>query len=67
MPNINQSILDSVNRAIEKQINETWAAGLPITIGRDGKIIKIYPDGTEEVVKDTEKLPVHVEKLEYKL
>jgi len=67
MPDKNQSMLDSINMAIKKQINETWAAGLPITVGRDGKVIKIYPDGTEEIVKDDLKLPVKVEKLEYKL
>jgi hypothetical protein len=27
------------------------AAGLPLTGSRDGKIIKTYPDGREEVLK----------------
>lgn len=62
-----QSLLDSINAAIKKEIEKTWAAGRPITVGRDGKIIEIYPDGSEKVIKDTGKLPVHHEQREYKL
>jgi hypothetical protein len=67
MNNRDQPLLDSINAAIKKQIEETWAAGRPITVGRDGKVIEIYPDGSEKVIKDTGKPPVHIEQREYKL
>jgi hypothetical protein len=67
MDDKDQRVIDSINAAIQKQIKQSWAAGLPITVGRNGKIIKIYPDGTEEVVKDTGKPPVYVEHAEYKI
>ncbi|MDD4804955.1 MAG: hypothetical protein PHN69_07425 [Candidatus Pacebacteria bacterium] len=67
MTDDHQGLLDSINAAIRKQIEETWAAGRPITVGRDGKVIEIYPDGHEVVISDTGKLPVHSEKREYKL
>jgi hypothetical protein len=50
MDDKDQSLLVSINNAIKKQIEETWAAGRPITVGRDGKVIRIYPDGHEEEV-----------------
>ncbi|MDD4804894.1 MAG: hypothetical protein PHN69_07115 [Candidatus Pacebacteria bacterium] len=63
----NQDFVNSIKAAIQKQIEETWAAGRPITVGRDGKVIEIYPDGTEKIIKDTGKPPVFIEKREYKL
>jgi len=60
-------MIDSINEAIQKQIQETWAAGRPITVGRDGKVIEIYPDGHEVIIRDTGKLPVKPDKLIYKL
>lgn len=52
--NMNESdrkILQSLKEATQKAQEETWAQGRSITIGRDGKVLRIYPDGSEEFVK----------------
>lgn len=67
MTDENQNFIDGINTAIKKQIEDTWASGRPITVSRDGKVIEIYPDGTEKIIKDTGKPPVFTEKREYKL
>jgi len=36
--------------ASKAAVERTFAAGRPITIFRDGKLIQIYPDRHEEVI-----------------
>jgi hypothetical protein len=55
MDDKHQQLIDSINASIEKEIKKTWAEGRPITIGRDGKILKIYPNGCEVEVGTYEK------------
>jgi len=31
-------------------VEETWAAGLPITVARGDNIVEVYPDNREEIV-----------------
>ena len=31
-------------------VAETWSMGLPITVARGDKIVKVYPDKREEIV-----------------
>lgn len=47
-----QAMLDAINAGIKEEIEKTWAAGRPITVGRDGKVIQIYPDGSEVVISE---------------
>ncbi|WP_323109728.1 hypothetical protein [Pectobacterium carotovorum] len=39
-------------KASQKAINEAFRAGMAIHYISDGKLIKAYPDGTKECVKD---------------
>ncbi|WP_323641070.1 hypothetical protein [Pectobacterium polonicum] len=39
-------------RASQKAIKEAFAAGMTIHYISEGKLIKAYPDGTKEYVKD---------------
>ena len=34
-----------------RAVQDTWAAGLPITILKGRQIVRIFPDGKEEVIK----------------
>jgi len=39
--------------AAEKARADAWAVGLPYSYARDGKIIRVYPDGRRtEVIRD---------------
>ena len=40
----------SAERASKNAVQAAFAKGLPVTIGRDGKILRLYPDGHEEIV-----------------
>ena len=31
-------------------VKTAFAHGLPVTVGKDGNIVKIYPDGHEEII-----------------
>ena len=44
-------------RASNKAKARAFANGSPITIERNGKIIKIFPDGKEKVLKKASKNP----------
>ena len=33
-------------------VRAAFAAGLPITVGKNGKLVEIAPDGTETVIGD---------------
>ena len=39
-------------KASREAVARTWAAGLPITILKDGKIVDVYPDGHEVVIEE---------------
>lgn len=55
MDDKHQNLMDSINAGIEEEIKKTWASGHPITIGKDGEIIQIYPNGCENVIGTYEK------------
>ncbi|MBN3066273.1 hypothetical protein H5A21_19880 [Pectobacterium aquaticum] len=38
--------------ASQKAINEAFRAGIPIHCISEGKLVKVYPDGRKERVKD---------------
>ena len=40
----------SAERASQNAVRAAFSKGLPVTVGRDGKILRLYPDGHEEVV-----------------
>ena len=40
----------SAERASKNAVQAAFAKGLPVTVGRDGKIIRLYPDGREEII-----------------
>ena len=48
------------SEASEGAINEAFALGLSITVQKDGKIVEIFPDGSEKI---TEQLIYHVERI----
>lgn len=39
----------------EIAVSRTFAQGLPITIGRNGKLIHVFPDGHEEIIGELRK------------
>ncbi len=51
MNELDKRILEGLKEATQRAQEETWAQGRPVTIGRDGKVLRIYPDGSEEFVK----------------
>ena len=42
-----KEVADSMGK---EAIAEAFRNGLPVTIGKDGKIIRRYPDGREEII-----------------
>ncbi len=46
-----QRLADAAKHASEEAIREAFAAGLSITIVRDGWIVKVAPDGTETRIR----------------
>lgn len=40
----------SAERASQNAVQAAFSKGLPVTVGRDGKILRLYPDGREEIV-----------------
>ena len=40
----------SAERASKNAVRAAFAKGLPVTIGRNGKILRLYPDGHEEII-----------------
>lgn len=52
--------------ASQKAVRETWAAGRPVTVGKDGYIVKLYSNGSYIRIK---KLPdnIKIEKRVYRL
>ncbi|MEI3777159.1 hypothetical protein [Pectobacterium brasiliense] len=45
-------------RASQKAINEAFKAGMPIHCISEGKLVKLYPDGRKECVKDLNIEPI---------
>lgn len=54
------SHLDKTARTLHKvaaamgknAVRRAFRKGIPVTIGRDGKLIRLHPDGHEEVIGD---------------
>jgi hypothetical protein len=44
----------AMERAVRKAIEEHHRAGDPVTIWRDGRIVRLYPDGSVEPVSGGE-------------
>lgn len=44
-------LAESARRGSEEAVRRTLAAGIPVTILRGGRIVEIWPDGTEKVVE----------------
>ena len=55
------------SEASEGAINEAFALGLSITVQKDGKIVEIFPDGSEKITEHSGQLPSKVTKVEYSL
>lgn len=47
-----QMLADAAREASAKAVAETFALGLPITVAKGDKIVRIYPDGKEEIIGD---------------
>lgn len=45
-----QALMKSAARAGKNAIRNLHNKGIPASFGRDGKLIKLYPDGHEEVI-----------------
>ena len=45
-------LAEAAKAASRAAIARTFAAGLPITIAKDGKLVSVAPDGTETVLED---------------
>ena len=50
------SLRHAAKVAGEIAVAKAFSKGLPITIGREGKLIQIYPDGHEVVLGELRKL-----------
>lgn len=48
-------LAESARRGSEEAVRQTLAAGIPITILRNGEIVEIWPDGSEKVMKTVRK------------
>lgn len=44
-------LAEAAREASRQAVRETFAAGLPIAIVKDGKVVQVAPDGTETVVE----------------
>ncbi|MEQ9878558.1 hypothetical protein ABRP92_11265 [Pectobacterium aroidearum] len=44
--------------ASQKAINEAFRAGMPIHCISEGKLVKVYPDGRKECIKDLNIEPI---------
>ncbi len=45
-------LAEAAREASRDAVNRAFAAGLSITIAKDGKLVEISPDGTETIVGD---------------
>ena len=45
-----RALVKSAARAGKNAVKKLHAKGIPASFGRDGKLIKLYPDGHEEVI-----------------
>jgi hypothetical protein len=44
----------AMKRAVKRAIEEHHRAGHPVTIWRDGQIVRLYPDGSVQPVPNSE-------------
>ena len=44
------SLQKSAEKASKNAVETAFSKGLSVTVGRDGKILRLYPDGREEIV-----------------
>lgn len=58
---------EAARRVFETAKRENFALGLPVVVYKDKKIVEIYPDGTEKVLKKTGNLMKKVKKKIYSL
>ncbi|MCR5413502.1 MAG: hypothetical protein K6F50_02080 [Kiritimatiellae bacterium] len=45
-------LAEAAKAASRAAIAKTFAAGLPIVVGENGKIVRVYPDGTKTILGD---------------
>ena len=45
-------LAEAAKAASRAAVARAFAAGLPITIAKDGKLVSVAPDGTETVLED---------------
>jgi hypothetical protein len=53
--------------ASENAIKDSFARGLPVTVLKGDYLIRLYPDGSYDLLKKYERKFVKAEKREYKL
>jgi len=44
-------LAEAAREASREAVARTFAAGLSITVAKDGKLMRIAPDGTETVIR----------------
>jgi hypothetical protein len=57
----------SAENASRKAVSDAFSKGLPITVQRGKQIIKIYPDGKEELIVNLERAYVKAGKKSFNL
>jgi len=45
-------LAEAAKAASREAVKQAFAAGLSIVVGKDGKLVRIAPDGTETVIGD---------------
>ena len=57
MTELDKKLAKAAREASREAVRRTFEAGLPITILVGNKIVRRWPDGHEELVKELEELP----------
>jgi hypothetical protein len=57
----------SAKQASRKAVADAFSKGLPITIQRGKRIIKLFPDGKEELISELERAYIKTDKKSFNL
>jgi len=52
LSNEEKKLVAAAEAASREAVQAAFAAGLSITVGKNGKLVKIAPDGTETIIGD---------------
>ncbi len=57
----------SAKNASRKAVADAFSKGLPITVQRGKRIVKVFPDGTEELISNLERAYVKADKKSFSI